>query len=170
MPRTIKSSDLDKNFKFEVANTREGKTVLGCIQCGICSSSCPFSEDLKVKPHELIRMILHGMREEALSSKKIWVCTTCYMCAERCPHAVETGNVMMALANIAAKEKGVPNELRKIGKTLLSEGRVLKISRMRLKERKRLELPNIPDPNTDDITKLLEEIGVKDLVTKEENS
>ena len=87
--KVVKASELDPNFKFEVAKTYEGKTVLWCVQCGMCSSNCPYSEVLDEKSHQVIKMILLGMREQALSCRSIWMCATCFMCAERCPQGVE---------------------------------------------------------------------------------
>lgn len=166
--KVLKVSDLDLNFKFEVARTKEGKTLLGCVQCGICSSSCPFSEELDVKPHEVIKMILLGMREEALSCKKIWSCATCYMCAERCPQGVETGNVLMALANIAAKERGIPKGLAAVRQVLIEDGRIVKVSGMRVREREKLGLPPLPNPNVIQMRRILREAGVDEILAKEE--
>jgi heterodisulfide reductase subunit C len=158
---------LDLGFKFEIAKTREGRTVLGCIQCGICSSSCPFSEELDFKPHEMVKMILLGMREAALSSQKIWACATCYMCAERCPQKVELGNVLMAVANIAAREKGLPEQLTKIGGTLFDDGRVTPVTEGRQRERERLGLPPVPEVGISGMRRIVKEEGVAKLVGKE---
>jgi len=167
MLRVVESSEIDLNFKFEVAKTREGKTVLGCIQCGVCSSSCPFSEELDVKPHKVVRMVILGLRKEVLSCKEIWTCAMCYMCAERCPHGVELGNVMMALANVAARERALPSGLGETGRVLLKEGRVPEIGRMRVRERERIGLPPVLTPNIGQIKRLLEETGVSELVVEE---
>ena len=83
--KTVRDSELDPNFKFEIAKTYEGKTVLWCVQCGMCTSNCPYSDVLDVKPHQLIKMVLLGMREQAISCKSIWLCSTCFMCAETVP-------------------------------------------------------------------------------------
>ena len=165
--KVLKVSELDLNFKFEIAKTREGRTVLWCVQCGMCSSGCPFSEALNVKPHEIVKMILLGMRDEALTCKNIWVCATCYICAERCPQGVELGDILVALANIAARERGVPEGLSDIGKLLLEDGRAIKVSRIRMKERERMELPPIPNPNVFQTRKILKETGLDEVINKE---
>lgn len=165
--RAVCVSELDPNFKFEVAGTREGKTLLGCVQCGICSSGCPFSDKWDLKPHEVIKMILLGMRDEVLSSKTIWTCATCYMCAERCPQKVELGNIMMAVANIAAREKGLSEAMAGVGSTLFDEGRITPVTEGRKKERESLGLPPVPSVNAEAVRKIMKRGGVAKLVGKE---
>ena len=91
--KIVRASELDPDFKFDIAKTHEGETVLWCVQCGMCTANCPYSEVWDVKPHEIIKMILLGLREQALNCKSMWTCATCFMCAERCPQGVEVGNV-----------------------------------------------------------------------------
>jgi len=164
--RMVNASELDLDFKFKVAETREGRTVLGCVQCGTCSSSCPLSEMMEVKPHEVIKMVLLGMRKEALACEKIWACATCYMCAERCPQGVEVGDVLMALANIAARERGIPKGLDNARQLLLEDGTVVRMSGMRRRERERVGLPPTPVPNAAQVGRILREIGIKEIVVE----
>ena len=44
----VKSSELDPGFKFEVAETFTGRTIMNCFQCGMWSSNCPYSDLLDV--------------------------------------------------------------------------------------------------------------------------
>ena len=154
---TVRASELDPDFKFEVAETYEGKTVLWCVQCGMCTSNCPYSDVLDVKPHQVIKMVLLGMREQAISCKSIWLCSTCFMCAERCPQGVELGRVMFALKNIAAREKGVPEGFRLVGQQVIQTGRAMEITASREKERERLELPKT-QTDSEDIKSLLKKL------------
>ena len=161
--RAVRDSELDPNFKFEIAKTYEGKTVLWCVQCGMCTSNCPFSDVLDVKPHQIIKMVLLGMREQAISCKSIWLCSTCFMCAERCPQGVELGRVLFALKNIAAREKGVPEGFRLFGQQLIETGRATKIAGSRKKERERLGLPETLT-DSEDIKSLLKKLKLDKLL------
>ena len=101
--KPIKSEDLDPDFKYEIAATDEGKTILFCYQCGTCSSGCQSAcAGADLYPHQIIRMVLLGLKKEILHSDAIWLCTTCYDCIERCPQGVEVANVLFAIKNIAA--------------------------------------------------------------------
>ena len=161
--KTVRDSELDPNFKFEIAKTYEGKTVLWCVQCGMCTSNCPFSDVLDVKPHQIIKMVLLGMREQAISCKSIWLCSTCFMCAERCPQGVELGRVLFALKNVAAREKGVPEGFRLFGQQLIETGRATKITGSREKERERLGLPKTLT-DSEDIKSLLKKLKLDKLL------
>lgn len=162
--KTVRASDLDPGFKFEIAKTYEGKTVLWCVQCGMCTSNCPYSNLWDVKPHQVIKMVLLGMREQAISCKSIWLCSTCFMCAERCPQGVELGRVMFSLKNIAAREKGIPEGFRQVGKQVLQTGRSMEIPVFREKERVRLGLSKMPRTDSEAIKSLLRKVKLDELL------
>lgn len=164
----IKSSELDPDFKFEVAGTFAGRTIMNCFQCGMCSSNCPYSDLLEVKVHQVTKMVLLGMREEALSCRTIWVCATCYMCEERCPQGVELANVMFSLMNISAREKGIPEGLRQMGELLLETGRAVRLSPHRLKNRGSLGLPEMPRTDSAGLKKVLEKLEFDELIAERE--
>jgi len=168
MRKTVKASELDPNFKFEVASTYEGSTVLWCVQCGMCTSNCPYSEVWTVKPHQVIKMVLLGMREEAIKCESIWTCSTCFMCAERCPQGVEIGNVMFALKNMAAREIGVPEGYKQYGHQIYESGRATKITRGREIERSKLGLPEIPRVDTEAIRSHMRKLNLTKLLKLEE--
>jgi len=160
----VKASDLKPDFKFEVAKTVEGRTILRCFQCGMCSTNCPYSELLDVKPHQITKMVLLGMREQVLSCRAIWVCSTCYMCEERCPQDVELANVMFALMNIAAREKGVPEGLKSIGQQIFNTGYAVEVTRHRGMIRERLGLPERPEVNVEALREHCKKTGFDKLI------
>jgi len=92
MPEEQKSgvidvSELDPNFKHEIAKEPGGEKIKACFACGTCSASCPVREiDETYNPRKIIRMAILGMRDRVLKSDFIWLCSTCYTCEERCPH------------------------------------------------------------------------------------
>jgi heterodisulfide reductase subunit C len=160
---TIKSTDLDPNFKFEIARTHEGRSVLWCVQCGMCSSNCPYADILDPKLHQVIKMIQLGMRDQALDSESIWFCATCFMCAERCPQGVEVGNVMFAIKNIAAKEKGIPDGFKRFLRQVYESGKSTRITGLRNKERENLGLPELPKTDHKEIRELLKKFELDKL-------
>ena len=90
------------NFLREVEdNVEEGDWVKMCMQCGVCSGSCPFGPDWEHPPQELFMMIRAGEREEVLSSESMWMCTSCYNCIVRCPREIPITHIMHGLANYA---------------------------------------------------------------------
>ena len=90
------------NFLKEVeGNVEEGDWVKMCMQCGVCSGSCPLGSDWDHPPQELFMMIRAGKREEVLGSESMWMCTSCYNCIVRCPRGLPITHIMHGLANYA---------------------------------------------------------------------
>jgi quinone-modifying oxidoreductase subunit QmoC len=92
------------NFLKEVeANVEEGDWVKMCMQCGVCSGSCPLGPHWAHPPQELFMMIRAGKREEVLTSDSMWMCTSCYNCIVRCPREVPITHIMHGLATYAKR-------------------------------------------------------------------
>nr|VFK51150.1 MAG: quinone-modifying oxidoreductase subunit QmoC [Candidatus Kentron sp. TUN]VFK51346.1 MAG: quinone-modifying oxidoreductase subunit QmoC [Candidatus Kentron sp. TUN]VFK54473.1 MAG: quinone-modifying oxidoreductase subunit QmoC [Candidatus Kentron sp. TUN] len=90
------------NFLKEVeANVEEGGWVKMCMQCGVCSGSCPLGPYWDHPPQEIFMMIRANKRDEVLSSTSMWMCTSCYNCIARCPRGLPITHIMHGLANYA---------------------------------------------------------------------
>ncbi len=92
------------NFLREVEEQVEmGEWVKMCMQCGVCSGSCPtnFHSGWEHPPQEIFMMIRAGKREEVLTSRSMWMCTSCYNCIVRCPRKLPITHIMHGLANYA---------------------------------------------------------------------
>jgi len=92
-----------------------GENLFGCYQCGTCSAGCPFIDDMDLAPDEVIRYIVLD-RSEVLNSKTIWLCASCFTCAERCPRDINITKVMEALRQIILRKKIDHTKLVKISK------------------------------------------------------
>ena len=89
------------NFLKEVeANVEEGDWVKMCMQCGVCSGSCPLGPHWDHPPQELFMMIRANKREEVLESSSMWMCTSCYNCIVRCPRGLPITHIMHGLATM----------------------------------------------------------------------
>ncbi|MFC2067468.1 4Fe-4S dicluster domain-containing protein [Chloroflexota bacterium] len=91
-----------------------GVDVNRCYQCLTCTLSCPVVFTMDYSPHQLVRMIQLGTKEEVLQSSTIWVCANCETCVTRCPNEIDIPKLMdtfrqMAIQeNISGKETTVP--------------------------------------------------------------
>lgn len=81
----------------------EGQWVKMCMQCGVCSGSCPFGPDWAHPPQEIFQMIRAGKREAVLTSDSMWMCTSCYNCVVRCPRQLPITQIMHGLATYAQR-------------------------------------------------------------------
>jgi len=95
----------DPTFAQEVASYPGAEAVLHCMQCGVCSGSCPMAEFMPDPPRRLMAHILAGDRERALASESLWYCSSCFTCAVRCPQGVSPTDVMFALRSLAVDHK-----------------------------------------------------------------
>ena len=96
-------SPSNKVFMDRVKELSGEKTEL-CFQCGACSSGCPMTQEMDYLPSKVIRMVQLGI-EEALDSKTIWVCTSCFNCEVRCPRGIDIANIMEALRQLVLRKK-----------------------------------------------------------------
>jgi len=81
--------------------------LMACLQCQKCTSGCPVAAIADVKPHEMVRMVQLGQRDELLASRMLWQCTSCQTCATRCPQQVSVAAITDGLRrmSIAARTK-----------------------------------------------------------------
>ncbi|MDI6709115.1 MAG: 4Fe-4S dicluster domain-containing protein [Thermoanaerobacterales bacterium] len=79
--------------------------VRRCYQCGKCTAGCPVAFAGDVMPHQVMRFLQLGMKEDALGNRMIWLCSTCSTCTTRCPCGIDLARVMDCL-RIAAREEG----------------------------------------------------------------
>ena len=125
------SEQYRNNFLREVEkNVEEGEWVKMCMQCGVCSGSCPLGPHWEHPPQEIFMMIRANKREEVLTSSSMWMCTSCYNCMARCPRGLPITHIMHGLAHyakrigIAPKEQPTAKFAQKFWDNLAKKGRV----------------------------------------------
>ena len=100
-----------------------GVNISSCYQCEKCTNSCPVSRFMDIKPHQVIRHVQLGWREELMHSSTIWVCLSCEMCTTYCPNLVDVAETINHLRNMAAHSSIRPreNKLAVFHQTFLEE-------------------------------------------------
>ena len=87
--------------KWVYDNVDGGEKMALCMQCGVCSGSCPLGTQMDYGPRKLFIMILAGMKDDVLSANTMWNCTSCYRCVVRCPREVPVTYILQGLARHA---------------------------------------------------------------------
>jgi|SRR5271165_2696456 len=109
LKRTIKfEADRDPEFARWISHTVGGERIRHCLQCGLCSASCPLSLYMDYTPRRLMHLSREGFKEEVLSSSSIWLCTACYACMVECPKKINITHLMYALKERAIEERFYP--------------------------------------------------------------
>ena len=150
----IDMSKLDSGFRDEIKSMPNGEELNACFACSTCTAACPIANQWTYKPHQLIRMILLGMREDVLSSKEIWECLTCFQCQERCPQKVRVTDIIFDCKNLAAEQGIVPENIIGLGKELIDNGQLYVVTADWEREDLDLE-PEVPGLDTEGIKAIL---------------
>ena len=79
--------------------------LAACLQCKKCTSGCPVAAVADIKPHEMVRMVQFGQKDEVLASKMLWQCTSCQTCATRCPQKVSVAALNDGLRRMSLRAK-----------------------------------------------------------------
>lgn len=157
--KTVKSSEMDPKFKYEISKMHGGEKLMRCFQCGTCTSDCPiarFSDTFR--PRQLIRMTQLGLKDRVLNSDTLWLCASCFTCTDRCPQDVEVASVIRVLRNLAAEQGHIPQVFKEQCASILESGYAYKIPELRMKKRETSSLPPLPKGNPESIMKSLREV------------
>ncbi len=77
----------------------------GCLNCGICTATCPSAHYYDYSPREIVQLLwtenLEGIYDAM--QEKIWSCAQCYTCAARCPFHNSPGGLVMIMREVAIK-------------------------------------------------------------------
>jgi heterodisulfide reductase subunit C2 len=90
-----------------------GQSVFACYQCGTCTAGCPFIESMDLYPDKLMRHLMYGL-PDVLESNTIWLCASCFLCAERCPRDIDVARVMEALRQMKLRQNEDHTDLAQI--------------------------------------------------------
>jgi heterodisulfide reductase subunit C/nitrate reductase gamma subunit len=84
------------------------ETFWACVQCTTCTSVCPVvavsedpQRDLGLTPQQIMNLMRLQLKEQAMDSRMLWDCVTCYKCQEHCPQDVKVADVLYELRNEA---------------------------------------------------------------------
>lgn len=132
----VKTATEKQSFLDEVASMPGGANIRACIQCGICSGSCPSADVMEFVPRKVIAMVRADMREEVLRTSSMWRCLSCYLCTARCPRDVKPTDILHAIETIAiregkaSKETSTPVMYQAFADSIKSNGRVHELGMM----------------------------------------
>ena len=83
----VSRAKLEEIFKDIQSDLRFDHELNGCLNCGICTATCPSAHYYDYSPREIVQLLwtenLEGIYDAM--QEKIWSCAQCYTCAAPLP-------------------------------------------------------------------------------------
>ncbi len=114
---------LEEIFRDIQSDLRFDHQLNGCLNCGICTATCPSAHYYDYSPREIVQLLwtenLEGIYDAM--QEKIWACAQCYTCAARCPFGNSPGGLVMLMRETAIKHglESAKNVLRPFSRVML---------------------------------------------------
>lgn len=119
------------------------KDIFKCMQCGVCSGSCPSGRHTSLNIRKLVKKA--AKTADVLRDEELWMCTTCYNCQERCPRNIDIVDAVLTIRTVAAHEGIMHPEHRRVSELLLEHGHAVPIDEDNRDKRLSLGLNELPE-------------------------
>ena len=101
----VPRAKLEEIFNDIQGDLRFDHELNGCLNCGICTATCPAAHYYDFSPREIVQLLwtenLEGIYDAM--QEKIWACAQCYTCAARCPFKNSPGGLVMMMREVSIK-------------------------------------------------------------------
>jgi Fe-S oxidoreductase len=91
-----------------------------CLQCKVCTATCPWNIVKSFPVHKMIREASLGLPN--FKDEEWWLCTTCDACVKKCRAGVEIIEMVKAVRRIMLQGRIMPASLRVVSSNLRAEG------------------------------------------------
>lgn len=101
-----------------------GEEIQLCMQCGLCTGSCPWGR-MEEKSDFNVRSMFHMGRlgyDGYESDDFLFACTTCNQCAVKCPRGIKIPNVVRSMRSVICETGGIPKNLKAVLGSINSQG------------------------------------------------
>ncbi|MEM4647159.1 MAG: (Fe-S)-binding protein [Candidatus Nezhaarchaeales archaeon] len=86
--------------------------LLQCIQCGICTGSCPIAVKTSLNIRKYMREAAVLRRLIIRPQNEVWGCTTCGTCSSRCPKQLKPYEFLVDIRSIVVEKGEVAPTIR----------------------------------------------------------
>jgi Fe-S oxidoreductase len=98
----------DSRVDVEDVVAEVGETFMSCLQCGTCTSVCPWNEVSSYSPRRILRQLNLDSATEQSVDQAVWTCVICNACGVNCPRGIEIIDVMKAVRGLNVKSGRIP--------------------------------------------------------------
>jgi Fe-S oxidoreductase len=110
-------------FVENIAQEFNKKLMLNeCIQCGVCTGSCPVATRSQLNVRNILREIAVFKKMKIPPEEQLWSCTTCSTCELRCPKQISPLNMIIDLRSTMVEEGTVPENLKDVLESVFKHG------------------------------------------------
>ena len=119
----VSREDMEEVFADIQADLRFDHELNGCLNCGICTATCPAAHYYDFSPREIVQLLwtenLEGIYDAM--QEKIWSCAQCYTCAASGPFGNARGGLVSLIGETAIKHgmESAKNVLRPFSRVML---------------------------------------------------
>jgi heterodisulfide reductase subunit C len=115
-------------------------------------------------PRETLLRCLNLGQEAVVTDERIWYCTTCHVCEDRCPQEINIPELLTAIFNLAAQRGNLPEKIKFTLDLVAKTGRSLIINDKVLRDRQKLSLPPLAALNLEEIEGILKKTGLGEII------
>ncbi len=112
----------DSLVDVEAVMAEVGETFLTCLQCGTCTSVCPWNLVSSYSPRRILRQLALKSGTEQSVDQAVWSCVTCNACGVNCPRGIEIIDVMKAVRGLNVTSGRIPEHFEAPLASLKSNG------------------------------------------------
>lgn len=107
------STSFSKTFFDSLLTVDDGEHLRTCLQCGNCSGVCPFGYLMDFPPGKMISYLRADRFDKVIHSDSVWMCVSCYACAQVCPSKIPlTAGLMTRAKEELVLAGSIPTELQ----------------------------------------------------------
>jgi Fe-S oxidoreductase len=90
----------DSSINADDVMAEIGEAFMSCLQCGTCTSVCPWNRVSDYNPRRILRELALESGTEQSVDRAVWNCVTCNACGDLCPRGIEIIDVMKAVRTL----------------------------------------------------------------------
>jgi Fe-S oxidoreductase len=90
----------DSEVEVEDVIAEASEIFMSCLQCGTCTSVCPWNAVTSFSPRRILRQLALETGSEQTIDQAVWNCVTCNACGVTCPRGIEIIDVIKAVRGL----------------------------------------------------------------------
>jgi len=98
----------DSKVDVEEVMAEVGETFMSCLQCGICTSVCPWNQVSSYSPRHILRQLMLDSGTEQSVDQAVWSCVSCNACGANCPRGIDIIDVMRGVRKRNVESEKIP--------------------------------------------------------------